>query len=65
MCCFFKTSYSPDEGQRANRPKRCDYNNEDEDFSPNILNDKNYQALSQICKQIIVPNCSRLVFGVS
>ena len=28
------------EGRRIYRPKRCEYNNEDEDNNPNILNDK-------------------------
>ena len=34
-------------------PKRCTYNNEDEDNSPNILTDKNYQASSQKLKQFL------------
>ena len=29
-----------DEGQKAYRPKRCEYNNEDKDNCPNILCDK-------------------------
>ena len=29
------------------QPKRCEYNNEDEDNSPNIWSDKNHQTLSQ------------------
>ena len=42
-----------EEGRRRYRPKRCEYNNEDEVNSPNILGDKNYQALSQKFWQII------------
>ena len=32
-----------EEGQRMHQPKLCEYN-KDEDNSPNVLNDKNYQA---------------------
>ena len=32
---------TPDEDRRTYRPKRSDYNNEDEINSPNILSDKN------------------------
>ena len=32
--------------------KRCEYNNEDEDNSPNTLSGKNYQASSQKFRQI-------------
>ena len=28
-----------DEGRIANRPKRCEYNNEDKDNNPNILSE--------------------------
>ena len=31
----------PEEGRRTYRLKRCAYNNEDKDNSPNILRDKN------------------------
>ena len=31
----------PEEGQRIYWLKHCKYNNEDEDYSPNILSDKN------------------------
>ena len=31
---------TPEEVQRMHRPKRCEYNNEDEDNSPNTLIDK-------------------------
>ena len=36
-----------EEGRRTYQPKRCEYNNEDEDNCPNIQSDKNYQASSQ------------------
>ena len=42
----------PKEDRRLHRPKRCKYNNEDEDNCSNILNDKNYQASSQKFWQI-------------
>ena len=35
-----------EEGRRTYRPKRCEYNNKDEDNSPRTLNDKNHQASS-------------------
>ena len=38
---------TPEEGWRTHQPKRCEYNNKDEDNSPNVLNDKNHQAASQ------------------
>ena len=38
---------TPEEGQRSHRQKPCEYYNEDEDDSPNVQSDKNYQALSQ------------------
>ena len=38
---------TPEEGRMRYRPKRCQYNNEDEDDSPNIPSDKNYQASFQ------------------
>ena len=31
---------APEEGRRAHRPKRYDYNNKDEDISPNNLDNK-------------------------
>ena len=37
----------PKEGWRTHWQKPYEYNNEDEDNSPNILSDKNYQASSQ------------------
>ena len=40
-----------EEGRRTNRPKR-EYNNKDEDNSPNTLNDKNYQASSPQFRQV-------------
>ena len=39
------------EGRRTYRPKRRRNNNEDEDNSPETLNDKNHQALSQKFRQ--------------
>ena len=32
---------TPEEGQRIYQPKCCEYNNKDEDNSPNVLSDKN------------------------
>ena len=32
--------HTPEEGRRTYRPKRCGYNNNDEDKSPKTLNDK-------------------------
>ncbi len=40
------------EGWRIYRPKRCGYNNKDEDNSLKTLNDKNHQALSQKFRQL-------------
>ena len=37
--------YTPEEGQRKYWPKRCVYNNEDEDNSPNIMNDNNFSFI--------------------
>ena len=31
---------APEEGWRSHRPKYCEYNNKDEDNSPNRVNDK-------------------------
>ena len=42
-----------EEGWKTHRPKRCEYNNKDEDNSLNTINDKNYQAPSHKFKQII------------
>ena len=44
---------TPEEGQKTYQPKRRGNNNIDEDNSPKILNDKNYQALSQKFRQLI------------
>ena len=39
---FFTLAHETHEdGRRTYRPKRCDYNNKDEDNSPNILSNKN------------------------
>ena len=43
---------TPEEGWRTYRPKRCGYNNKDEDNSLKTLNDKNHQALSQKFRQL-------------
>ena len=48
----------PEQGQKAYKPK-CEYNNEDEDNSPNILGDKNYQTSSQKFRQI---TCNQFFF---
>ena len=37
---------TPEESQRVYRPKLSEYNNEDENNTPNILSNKNYQASS-------------------
>ena len=39
---------TPEEGQSIYRPKRCEYNNKDEDNSPKTMNDNNPPASSQI-----------------
>ena len=47
-------------------PKRCEYNNKDEDNNPNTLNDKNHQATSQKFRQFIInflSQCSTFVIG--
>ena len=44
----------PKENWKMHRPKCCEYNNKDEDNSPNTLNDKNYQASSQKFRQTIL-----------
>ncbi len=41
-----------DDARRTYRPKRCGYNNEDEDNSPRTLNNKNHQDSSQKFRQI-------------
>ena len=38
---------TPEEGQKVYRLKRCDYDSKDDDNSPNILGDENYQASSK------------------
>ena len=45
---------TPDESQRTYQPKHCEYSNEIEDNSLNILSDKSYQASSQKFRQIII-----------
>ena len=42
---------TPEKGRRIYRPKRCEYNNKDEDNSPKTLNDEN-QASSQKFRQL-------------
>ena len=41
------------EGRRTYQPKRCDYNNKDEDNSLKTLNDNDHQASSQKFRQLI------------
>ena len=36
---------TPEEGWRMHQPKHYEYNNEDEDNSPNILSDKKYMYI--------------------
>ena len=43
----YRVRQTPEEGQRTYRPKRCGNNNEDEDNSPETLNDKNHQVSSE------------------
>ena len=52
-----------EEGRRTYWPKRCGKNNEDEDNSPKILNDKNHQASSQKLRQLVKINvkCTNLL----
>ena len=45
--------YSPEECRGPYQPKRCEYNNKDDDNSPKILNDKNQHASSQKFRQLI------------
>ena len=47
-----------EEDRKTHRLKRCEYNNEDEDNSPNTLNDENHQASSQKFRQIIFTQSS-------
>ena len=37
----------PEQDRKMHRPKRCKNNNKDEDNSPNIQSDKNYQGSSK------------------
>ena len=46
------SAWTPEKGQRTYRPKHCDYNNEDEINSPNVLIDNNYLVSSQKFRQI-------------
>ena len=43
---------APEEGRRAYRPKRCEYNHEDEDISPNILSDKKKSFRSHLSSSV-------------
>ena len=45
---------TPEESWRIHQPKYCEYNNKDEDYSPNTLNDKNDQVSSQKFRKIII-----------
>ena len=53
FCVGSRVRQSPEEGQRAYRPKRCANNNKDEDNSLKTLNDKNHQASSQKFRQLL------------
>ena len=44
---------TPEEVRRANRPKRCEYNNKDEINSSSILSNKHYQASLKNFRQVI------------
>ena len=44
---------APEEGRRAHWPKHCEYNNKDEDNSPNNLENTNNQASSQKFRKTI------------
>ena len=44
---------TPEEGQRTQGSKCCEYNNKDEDNSPKTLNDKNHQASSRKLRPLI------------
>ena len=46
---------TPEEGQRAYRQKRCDYNYKDHIINANILANKKCQTLSQIRQNSILP----------
>ena len=43
---------TPGEGRETHRPKRCEYNDEDEDNSPISLNDKNISFSVITSKQL-------------
>ena len=40
FCVGSRVRQTPEEGRRKYWPKRCEYNNKDEDNSPKTLNDK-------------------------
>ena len=44
-----RVRHTPEEGQRTYRPKRCEYNNKDEDDIPKALNNKNKLRYSKFC----------------
>ena len=43
---------TPEEDRRTHRPKRCEYNNKDEDNRSKTLNNKNHQASSEKFRQL-------------
>ena len=45
---------TPEDSRRMHWTKHYEYNNEDEDISPNTLNDKNYPASSQKFRQLLI-----------
>ena len=51
---------APEEGRRADRPKRCEYNNKDEDNSPNNLDNTSSYCTLINC---IIIFCITNVFG--
>ena len=52
FCEGSQVRQTPEEGRGTYRPKRCENNNKDEDYSPKTLNDKNHQASSQKFRQL-------------
>ena len=52
LCRTRDPEETPKEGRKTYRPKSSEFNNEDEDNSPNVLNDKNHQASTQQFRQV-------------
>ena len=61
FCIGSRVRQTPEEGQRAYRPKRCDYN-KDKDSSQTTLNNKNQQALFDKCFTICT-QFNRILWG--